>query len=938
MVSLAEFLHHVLPSEGLRCWVALHPDKTRKKNRQQGHQDSNAHLENIIRGLDSQQWNAYLACASYKSSDSREQKNALGAKAFWLDIDAGPGKPYADAEAAVAALDAFCDALNLDYPTVVYSGNGVHAWFVLDRMLPAMEWTSAAKKFKALTEHFGLHADPARTADIASILRPPGTYNWKDAKAPREVVCLELMPAVRAEEFLAKIGALPQASPVMPTIHAPGLLDVGKNAMAIYGNSEPSSASVAAQNCRQLARMRDTAGNLPEPIWYAGLCILAHSTDGPQLAHEWSRGHPAYTAEETERKMQHAATNGTGPTTCARFQVLDAAGCAGCPFQVTSPIVLGRNGTVAPPVIPVTENEKPPLPYGFKWGRNMQLLATVKNDELLEDIVVSQYAIYLKNVRRGERSLDISFQFLQWFPHDGWQQIDIPAREFYGQNWAAVLGAYGVNIHASVRRHFITYVQRAQDMLRATARDQMRYDQFGWKNERQAFVLADTIFNGDGSNHKIAGSHELEKRGRMMLLPVQGSLQTWSAYANKLFIEGCEAQAFALLCSFAAPLMAFAGTEGGTILSLFSPESGTGKTTALEAIASVWGELECVRLIGMDTTVAKFRSISVLSNLPVIFDELYTRDPEMVKSFVTSFTTGRDKLRGQKDGTVQMSDGSWQTILVSASNLSLVDLLRHNSEDAQAARVFELPLDLPTHVKHSLTTDLTKGLMANRGYAGKAFVSYLMQPSTLEWAKDAVGKMTHQYQERLNAQSNARFIVRLLACAAVASVIVRKAGILEFSTERIMKWAIKQAAERCDEKPAFNAVEVLATIINENMLDCLVVDDCFHPRRPCIVRQKFMRALRMRYEIKTSRLYVSADQMRTWLVTMKKPVASMMRQLEEEQVLVKRKRLTNLGAGTDWAGAQIPCWEIDIGHPALSGTVRIVEVAQQVDAAKVLQI
>src|SRR5579863_6286730 len=46
-------------------------------------------------------------------------------------------------------------------------------------------------------------------------------------------------------------------------------------------------------------------------------------------------------------------------------------------------------------------------------------------------------------------------------------------------------------------------------------------------------------------------------------------LEAWSETANMLFAAGCEPQAFALLSSFAAPLMVlFPTSEGGAVVSI----------------------------------------------------------------------------------------------------------------------------------------------------------------------------------------------------------------------------------------------------------------------------------------------------------------------------------------------------------------------------------
>lgn len=127
----------------------------------------------------------YSACAEYLTPDNRTAANAVGAWAFWMDIDCGPekaaaGKGYATTELALEAVEDFCKKTGIPKPNdIVESGGGLHVYWRLGTFLPKSIWQEWAKKFKALGKVHGLLADPSRTADIASVLRVPGTLNYK---------------------------------------------------------------------------------------------------------------------------------------------------------------------------------------------------------------------------------------------------------------------------------------------------------------------------------------------------------------------------------------------------------------------------------------------------------------------------------------------------------------------------------------------------------------------------------------------------------------------------------------------------------------------------------------------------------------------------------------------------------------------------------------
>lgn len=137
----------------------------------------------------------YFALAEYLDASSRTAENVYGACGFWVDVDCGKskfdaGKGYLTEDDAVTALKSFCGNAGLPFPNrIVYSGGGIHAHWVMDKVVAREMWQDFAKKLKALTHRFGFLADDSRTADIASVLRIPGTHNHK--YAPPKPVTLE---------------------------------------------------------------------------------------------------------------------------------------------------------------------------------------------------------------------------------------------------------------------------------------------------------------------------------------------------------------------------------------------------------------------------------------------------------------------------------------------------------------------------------------------------------------------------------------------------------------------------------------------------------------------------------------------------------------------------------------------------------------------------
>jgi hypothetical protein len=131
-------------------------------------------------------YDTYHACATYEEPGSsfsgRKRSKVYRLGSIWADIDTREGKPsapYADRKEAAEALGQFCLAASLPPPTIVNSGFGLHVYWPLQEPMPLHSWLPFAEGLKRLAARHGFKIDPSRTADAASILRTPGTKNWK---------------------------------------------------------------------------------------------------------------------------------------------------------------------------------------------------------------------------------------------------------------------------------------------------------------------------------------------------------------------------------------------------------------------------------------------------------------------------------------------------------------------------------------------------------------------------------------------------------------------------------------------------------------------------------------------------------------------------------------------------------------------------------------
>jgi hypothetical protein len=867
--------------------------------------------EEIVLWGSTKEHDTYHATSTFQGNDHRTQENVHHTRCFWLDIDCGYRKPYGDITAGRRALHEFIQQTGLPFPLVVESGLGMHVYWPLSSPVTPEAWTPVAQLLKSATRRYGFRVDPAPTANSAAILRPVGTRNHKYTDRPL-VACAGSVGFFTLEQISGCLGL--RSSEVEPPLASSRRTDSLTDAALAVHQKQPTSGEKISGECAQMAHMRDTKGNIPEPLWYAGECVLAHCDDGPRLAHEWSTGHPNYTREETAKKYAHAKEH--GPTTCARFMELNPDGCKDCPHsgRITSPIQLGRETemTMAPAA---DSNGLPPLPLPFYWKSNQMTTPVKKADGTVKEECVYRHPAIVIGLRKGESIGGRVLAIQHFLPHDGWSTEVI---EIAGDRNTLInrLAKVGINIPVHCHNLYFKYIQAAIAMIQDTRKQELEFDQFGWK-EDGSFLVGNELYSPEGPAVIVGVSSEGEQRAAMM--KPRGHYKDWAVAANAMFAPGFEAQAFAMLCSFAAPLMRFLRRNGGCIVHQVGP-SGTGKSMGLRAAWTVWGEQFAIDVNRIDTMNARYKEIAVLSNIPIIFDELRNRDPGVTKDFILSFTDGRDKNRLDRTGQLIKMKHGWSTIVISAANESLSQAVMTEGEHAQAARVLEFSSTLPNDYDQAAGAKLEKLFDANRGQAGRMFVAGLVQPEPFKYCVEACKLWEEKYSLAIAKGSEHRFYSALLAAIRVAGDLLNHWNMLEFDVQRYIEFGIEAAqANRegiLDNMPNFP--HILQRFINSHWKQTLVMSqDTSWDQDP--VLRPTSDTLRVRIEQEEKRLYIERHYMQEWCTENHVIFRDMEASLAKEGVIIDKTFNKNLGAGSPWsAGGFIRCWRINLAHKAIA--------------------
>jgi hypothetical protein len=749
---------------------------------------------------------------------------------------------------------------------------------------------------------------------------------------PRDVRLLALrdvfIPTEQLNGFF-KLSPLASARP-RPSRH---LGAITAAALSLYGAPDADPERIADQ-CPLIGALRTDPGRFHEPTIYAVIGVLQHCDLGTSQGRSWFDND---FIDEVDRKFeQHAAAN-IGPTTCAHFAGLESDFCKSCPHwsKITSPIQLGRPERETPKAQEPTQ-ERPTqelIVPGFENHPDGLYFVTENKKGEAAFTKITDKPIGLETIAFRE-SLPNSHAMVVTY---GKRPITFMCRDFFGAGAGA---AYADNL----------IVVREPDLLRDYMKSQITgwqnmhqietmYERFGWKGDYDAFLWGNRLYtNGEVTLHRVAPA--LEDRASLLAPHQRGSLERWSNAASQLFGQGMEAQAFGLVASFAGPLLKLMeAEEGGTILSLVNPNTGTGKTTLLKGIASVWGQYKGLNIFDDDTRVAKSLKLGFLGNLPAVYDELATRDPEIIRQFVLAFTNGQDRARGAQNGVGLVATASeWQTLLCIASNKPLTEILTAPGQPAATAfRMLELTVKLTDKANREHGEILAQTMADNAGWAADRYLRYITRPAVLTEIRNSLRHYSRQVYDKAQLGAEHRFWRRLVAATAVAAVITKQLEILDFSPQYLINWICEQMLNKkssLHKATQSTALETLVEFLNTHNKNELIVQHEYKPRIGSIGPIQTPREeLLIRRELNSGTCYITMSLLHTYLSKQNIHRSEFLAELRQLGVLQAESKFVTLGANTILAKGQSKCYEFDLGHPSVTGFPRMTVITGGKDAS-----
>ena len=983
-MNTQEFLSLVLPSTGLYLAQEVRSYRDRDGNDKlaRGHYAFVNHSEMATAIVNRSQATTnpiYYALGGYHNIDTaalqrspgmkgtRTQANVHSLRSFWLDIDVrDDGKSYPTHGSAAAAVKKFCAQHGLPMPLAVDSGYGLHLYWPLSADVPADQWKHYALMLKELCNVSQLLADPSRTSDEASVLRPVGTMNHKHgaAKPVRALNCVapydpqDIMARLaRATELLGVQVAPAARKPLVQiagTMPANMVTQAGSLAMqreAAFAETMrkhyDSHAPRVALGCRQLAWHRDTNGaEATEPQWYDMIGVMQFCVGGEEFIHAASAGHPGYSQEATDAKIIAHRNSQVGPTTCEYIESRRPGGCAGCPHRgkVKSPILLGRVTESAPsPVVEVVDATgeqhlviMPDPPKPFRRVIRDGAVSVVMDVELSKDGGVSEVEVLYHDFVPVRRIYDVKHQKFSLvmraeLPHDGTRDIVIDGGMLASDKKATYnkLGNEGIACSLENVEHLRVYMLGYMQELAKAAKADTVHAQCGFDDAHSLFVLPNKVVTATEVKPVLASPNVTYALKRWE--EPCGTLEGWVNAVKLLDKPGLEAMRTGVLVGFASPIFHLTGYNGGQV-NIFGPP-GTGKSLALKAMCSIWSHPTATWVsvrdsdsgaVG-DTPKAFYNKLGVLHHVAAAFDEATNVSAGLLGSIVYELTTGQGRSRLDTTGDARESCNDFALLLLSTSNDSMQSkhTLDSDTSVAQAIRCFEM--------RHGecLTkpegAEIAYALEDNYGHAGVPYIQRVLRD--VPKVQQRLREWITYFDEHAHVTSRDRFWSAYAASMIVGLEIAREVGLLSFSVADMADYFVKtiltMRANMTEQ--AVSHESVIDEFLRSHLHNTLVVSTSHNPP---LVKLRPAQNLAIRVDIHLGRVWIEAKFLRLWLQKRGMSIDDLRRTLKQDGTLVSASEKAYLGKGVhEMTTLQTRCLVINLPRETLaSATDNVVPI------------
>jgi hypothetical protein len=526
------------------------------------------------------------------------------------------------------------------------------------------------------------------------------------------------------------------------------------------------------------------------------------------------------------------------------------------------------------PNAPINTFVIPKYPFPYIRGTNGGVYIRSQDSEGNEN----EERIYHNDIYVVKRIVDLelgeSVVVRLHLPRDGVREFTLPLTAVTSrEELRKSMSMQGVAISKvdKLMEYITTWVNELQEKEVADK----AYRQFGWiDDEATGFVLGNQMILKD---EVVFNPPSKSTIGMFPAFERQGTLDEWREIIDFYNKPGFELHQFATCAGFGSILMQFIDDIACAALHLYSKESGLGKTTAMKAAASIWGDPAELVINEQDTHNTKMNRSEVLHNLPLLIDELTNAESKALSTLALQFTTGKQRGRLVSGGNAERLRGEpWSLLALTTGNTSIIERIRMKKDNpnAEAQRILEVRVEKMFTGSSSKkeTDEFSRALGKCYGHAGPVVAQYVM--NNLEEVKRIIQEIQIRVDRKAGLSSENRFWSVYVTLTLAGAVIAKELDLIRFDIPELTNWAIQMLLEN-KAKAQDMAVSIEQTLneyVNEHIDNILRIKSTSDLRKQdgttmesiilpeAVPRNKLV----ARYETDIKKLYLVPKPLRLW--------------------------------------------------------------------------
>jgi len=484
----------------------------------------------------------------------------------------------------------------------------------------------------------------------------------------------------------------------------------------------------------------------------------------------------------------------------------------------------------------------------------------------------------------------------------------VTSREEFRKN----MSMHGVVTFGKDIDKLMTYTAAWIKELQQTTTASEAHQQFGWVDDTKMdeFVLGDRLITAHDVKYNPPSA---KTSGYIEKFKPKGTQERSSEILDWYNRDGMELHQFTVCGGFGTILMPLTGLYSLGI-HLFG-KTGAGKTTAMYAGSSIWGDPFGLTGTTGDTLNSKMNAAELMHNLMLNTDEMTNLVGKEASQYAYQLSEGKQKNRMAGGGNHERVRGKpWRLLAFSTGNVSMYAQMAMFKGDTRAEmqRLLELRVDEMPRVEvnqQEADAQLTD-VQLNYGHFAPIYVQYVINN------KEKIAALYKDIKAKLDKKAGLNNVNRFWSggCAVIltGAYIAKEVGIIDYDLKKLYQWVAKMLVtvkSFVDDSTA--SVQTLVTdFMTENWTNILKIKSTQTSAGQdgistmVIPEQNPRNMFVARFETDTQMLFIVQKHFQKWLGEQKidytSTIEEMTKQMGAKKVKKRISKGTNFNLPASW--------------------------------------